>query len=120
MGHPGSVLVMDLDEARQRLLAERERVQSLIDGLDDELSVSEQESSGELAAYDQHNADSGSETFEREKDASIRDSLERERGEIDAALARVDDGTYGVDEETGDPISDERLDALPWARTNVR
>jgi DnaK suppressor protein len=39
--------------------------------------------------------------------------------EIEAALQRLDDGTYGIDEVTGEPIADERLEALPTARTNV-
>ena len=39
--------------------------------------------------------------------------------EIEAALQRLDDGTYGVDEVTGEPIDPERLDALPTARTNI-
>ena len=39
--------------------------------------------------------------------------------EIEAALQRLDDGTFGVDEVTGDPIDPERLEALPTARTNV-
>jgi RNA polymerase-binding transcription factor DksA len=75
--------------------------------------------SSELAGYDQHPADSGSETFEREKDLSILEGLEAELAEIEAALQRVDDGTYGVDEVTGDPIDPARLEAVPTARTNV-
>ena len=111
---------MDLDAARQRLLDERERAQALVAELNDELGVTENDATGELADYDQHDADMGSETFEREKDSSIRSGLEAQLAEIDAALARVDDGTYGIDEETGEPIDAARLDALPWARTNVR
>jgi RNA polymerase-binding transcription factor DksA len=111
---------MDLDVARQRLLAERDRAQALVAELNEELGTTENDSTGELADYDQHNADTGSETFEREKDSSIREGLEYQLDEIDAALARVDAGTYGVDEETGEPIPDDRLDAVPWARTNVR
>jgi RNA polymerase-binding transcription factor DksA len=85
------------------------------EGLDEE----EAAQSGELTHYDQHPADQASETFEREKDLSILERLEDELAEIEAALQRVDDGTYGVDEVTGEPIDPERLDALPAARTNV-
>ena len=38
---------------------------------------------------------------------------------MQAALARVDDGTYGIDEVTGEPIDPDRLDAFPTARTNI-
>ena len=73
----------------------------------------------ELADYDQHPADTASETFEREKDLSILEQLEEELAELEAALARIDDGTYGIDEVTGDAIDPARLEALPTARTNV-
>ena len=57
--------------------------------------------------------------FEREKDLAILEGLEADLAEIEAALQRLDDGTFGVDEVTGDPIDPERLEALPTARTNV-
>jgi RNA polymerase-binding transcription factor DksA len=102
------------------LLAERSRVEGLISEVRDELGVgSESEELSELSNYDQHPADTGTETFEREKDLSILDSLEAELGELEAALQRVDEGTYGIDEVTGDPIAPERLEAVPTARTNV-
>jgi DnaK suppressor protein len=110
---------MDLDDARGRLLAERQRLQALVADLDAELGTSERDQLDALSSYDQHPADMGSETFEREKDGAIRDRLQRELDEVDAALRRVEDGSYGVDEETGEPIADERLEAVPTARTNV-
>jgi RNA polymerase-binding transcription factor DksA len=67
----------------------------------------------------QHQADEGSELFEREKDIAILEQLERELAEIEAALQRLDEGTYGIDEVTGDPIAPERLEAYPIARTNI-
>jgi RNA polymerase-binding transcription factor DksA len=101
-------------------MAERSRVEGLISEVRDELGVgSESEELSELSNYDQHPADTGTETFEREKDLSILDSLEAELGELEAALQRVDEGTYGIDEVTGDPIAPERLEAVPTARTNV-
>jgi RNA polymerase-binding transcription factor DksA len=106
-------------DARQRLESERERVTGLISSLRDEIGTSENDQTGELASYDQHPADQGSETFEREKDLSILEGLEEELAEIEAALQRVDDGTYGIDEVTGKPIDPARLDAIPTARTNV-
>ncbi|MFZ4516369.1 MAG: hypothetical protein ACOYN3_08675 [Acidimicrobiia bacterium] len=107
-------------DARQRLADEQARVEGLIASIRNEMGDgSEQEASSELSGYDQHPADSGSDTFEREKDFSILESLESELAEIEAALRRIDDGTYGVDEVTGEPISPERLEAVPTARTNV-
>jgi RNA polymerase-binding transcription factor DksA len=101
-------------------MAERSRVEGLISEVREELGVgSESEELSELSNYDQHPADTGTETFEREKDLSILDSLEAELGELEAALQRVDEGTYGIDEVTGEPIAPERLEAVPTARTNV-
>jgi RNA polymerase-binding transcription factor DksA len=111
---------MNEDDARARLEAEQRRVQGLIEGVREELGDgSENEQVSELADYDQHPADTGSETFEREKDLSILEQLESDLAEIQAALRRVDEGTYGIDELTGEPIAPERLDAVPTARTNV-
>jgi RNA polymerase-binding transcription factor DksA len=110
----------DASHARERLAHERDRVTDLIAGLRSEgLDQEESDQTGELTHYDQHPADQASETFEREKDLSILERLEAELAEIEAALQRVDDGTYALDEVTGEPIDPERLEALPAARTNV-
>ena len=110
----------DASQARERLVHERERVSDMIAGLRSEgLDQEEADQTGELSHYDQHPADQASETFERAKDLSILEQLESELAEIEAALQRVDDGTYGLDENTGEPVDPERLDALPTARTNI-
>jgi RNA polymerase-binding transcription factor DksA len=108
---------VDNQGARERLQAERTRVEGLVEELKAELGTAESED--ELADYDQHPADTASDTFEREKDLSILDQLEYELAELHAALERVDAGTYGVDEQTGEPIDPARLDAIPTARTNI-
>ncbi len=111
---------MDADRARQQLLAERDRLTGLVASIDAELGTDQVQEADEPTSYDQRPTDEGTETFEREKQTAIRDGLVAEIGEIDAALERVDAGTYGIDEETGDPIDPDRLDALPTARTNIR
>jgi RNA polymerase-binding transcription factor DksA len=111
---------VDSDDTRERLEVEQQRVEGLIEGLKAGLGTAENEDISELADYDQHPADTATETFEREKDLSILEQLENELAELQAALERVDAGTYGIDEETGAPIDDARLDAFPTARTNVR
>jgi RNA polymerase-binding transcription factor DksA len=87
------------------------------DGFDDEgLDVAETDSLGELSALDQHPADIGTETFEREKDLSIIERVEAELADVEHALRRLDEGTYGTCEACGKPIGDARLDAMPAAR----
>ncbi len=106
---------MTPDDARERLLAEQARVEGLIGEFRGELGEPEADDGSELTDP----ADNASDTFEREKDLSILEQLESELAELQAALERVDNGTYGIDEVTGEPIDPARLDALPTARTNV-
>jgi len=115
--HPGPG--PDLAAARERLVREKDRVSSLIRELRTELDAERAADTAELAHVDQHPADDASDVFEREKDLSILESLERELAEIEAAIRRVEEGTYGIDEVTGEPIAPERLEAQPTARTNL-
>jgi RNA polymerase-binding transcription factor DksA len=110
---------MDPEEARKRLEAEKHRVTGLIREVSGELDDEVESGEEELSNYDQHPADSGTDTFEREKDLGILDDLEAELAEIEAAIERIENGTYGVDEVTGAPIDEARLEAIPVARTNV-
>ncbi|RWZ51286.1 transcriptional regulator [Halobacillus fulvus] len=74
-------------------------------------------SSGELSQYDNHPADSGTELYEREKDIALLGHLREELSDIDYSLNQIAQGTYGICEVTGQRISEERLGALPTART---
>jgi RNA polymerase-binding transcription factor DksA len=113
-------MTVDPEQARKRVMDEKARVEGLIHNLKDGLGDGpENDELSELSDYDQHPADTASETFEREKDVSILEQLEEELAELQAALERIDAGTYGIDEVTGKPIAPERLDAVPTARTNV-
>ena len=108
---------MDTDLARQRLADERARLDGVKSTFDDDgLVQTETESVGELSSYDQHQADMGTETFEREKDLSILEQVEAELADVEHALRRLDDGTYGTCEVCGKVIPDERLEAMPAAR----
>jgi RNA polymerase-binding transcription factor DksA len=109
---------MDTDLARQRLADERARLDGVKSTFDDEglTEQSEMDSVGELSSYDQHQADMGTETFEREKDLSILEQVEAELADVEHALRRLDDGTYGTCEVCGKAIPDERLEAMPAAR----
>ncbi len=108
---------MDADAARERLEAEKARVAGLISEQRTDVEEENASEDAELSPYDA--ADSGSDTFEREKDLGLLDDLEVELAEIEAAIARIDAGTYGIDEVTGAPIDPARLEAAPAARTNV-
>lgn len=70
---------------------------------------------GELADYDQHPADQGTETFEQELDATTLAILEAEGKEVETAQQRLEEGTYGVCIVGGEEIPAERLEAIPEA-----
>lgn len=107
---------MEAEQARDLLSQERERLQGIKEELDAVKDESQQDSMEELSSYDQHQADVGTETFDREKDLSILDNIEGELADIEHALERIDAGTYGTCEACGKPIDDDRLEAVPAAR----
>lgn len=106
---------MDSDTARSRLLEERERLSATLANLESDAEA-QKESLQELSVVDEHQGDIGTETFEREKDLSIIESVQASLEDIDAALGRVDSGTYGNCQICHQPIGDERLDAVPATR----
>lgn len=61
-------------------------------------------------------ADSGQSTAEKARVLSIAEGLLETLHEVDAALTRMDDGTFGTCETCGSPIGDDRLEARPFAR----
>ena len=113
---------MEEQKARELIEAERARIQALVREREAEGITSEPEGEqfSELAAHDQHQADLGTETFEREKDFSLLEQLEAELDELDRALRKLDDGTYGTCEACGEQIPAERLEAVPGARFCVK
>jgi DnaK suppressor protein len=104
---------MEAERARQLLQRERERVLRELNELRSDRG------DGELSSVDQHTADSGTELFEEERDRSIIERLEWELAAIERAEQRIDDGTYGLSVESGAPIPDARLEAVPHAERTV-
>jgi RNA polymerase-binding protein DksA len=109
------VSVMDTDRFREALLEERRRVEAAIQNLHDENPGSLAEDAGEETAYDNHLADTATETYDRELDYTLEENSEHVLADIHAALKRIEEGTYGICTNCGKPIAVERLEALPWA-----
>lgn len=107
--------VIDTDRFREALLEERRRVEAALENLHDETSGTLSEDAGEEAAYDNHLGDTATETYDRELEYTLEENSEHLLAEIDAALNRIDEGTYGVCTNCGKQIPEERLEALPWA-----
>jgi len=109
---------LEVAASRSRLEAERDRLSRLIaelesEGLDLE---SEADGLGELALVSQHSADVGSETFERERDLSLLEEFRAELTEVEQAIRRIADATYGVCAGCLAAISADRLAAVPATR----
>jgi RNA polymerase-binding transcription factor DksA len=109
---------MESDDAHERLTEERERLEHVRAGFEAEHlhDESEDESTSELSHLAQHSADVATETFEREKDFSILEQVEAELADVERALRRLDEGTYGTCEACGGAIGDARLEAMPATR----
>jgi RNA polymerase-binding transcription factor DksA len=80
------------------------------------LKRSSKEDSGDLSSYGQHMADAGTDTFDRDFALSLVSNEQEALSEIEAAIQRIKQGTYGVCEITQQPISKERLMAVPFTR----
>ncbi len=74
------------------------------------------ESAEHMPSYSLHLADSGTDNFDRDFALSLLSSDQDALNEINEALKRIENGTYGVCELTGKPIPKTRLEAIPWTR----
>ena len=106
----------DVEIFRTLLIDKRRRVLSALDSMETEALRSEGSESSSMPI---HMADVGSDAYEQDLKLGISAS-ERERiTEIDAALQRIVDGTYGICEISGKAIKKARLRAKPWARWTI-
>ena len=107
---------IDTDHFRSMLLEERERVQKAIANLRDDHPGSLDDEVEEVAATsDNHLGETASATLGREIDYTLGENSEQVLAEIEAALERIDKGTYGTCGKCGREIAPERLEAHPWA-----
>ncbi|SFB70258.1 transcriptional regulator, TraR/DksA family [Nocardioides terrae] len=111
--------IPDPEQARRRLDEERQqtlrRLASLRDDFDAVVAASR-----DTNADDEHDPEGATIAFERSQVDSLLRQGRRHLEEVDAALERVEAGTYGICETCGGPIGEGRLDARPVARTCIR
>ncbi|MHB0912263.1 MAG: TraR/DksA C4-type zinc finger protein [Armatimonadota bacterium] len=103
---------LDTEKYRKLLLSEREEIHREIEQIEARIDDTEQ-AQGELADYDNHPADAGTNTFTKERDLAVRDSWRDHLGRVDEALGKIERGTYGTCDRCGREISKGRLDAMP-------
>jgi DnaK suppressor protein len=95
----------DREQIRARLISERAH---LLEEIEEVIDMPEQMTYGSQAA-------AASQVFEQQRDMAMRERASQHLQAVDAALDRLDDGSFGRCVRCGRPIAPERLDALPWA-----
>lgn len=111
----------DMKAYKERLLALRARLRGDVNQMADAaLKKSRTEANGDLSSMPIHMADIGTDNFEQEFTLSLMQSEGGTLEQIEAALERIEDGTYGECEECGLKIPKQRLNAIPYAAMCVK
>jgi len=103
----------EMAEFKTLLLAKQYEILSNVLSMEDETLRKE---NSNLSNMPIHMADIGTDNFDLENTLNLMESERKILAEIGDALARIEDGTYGICEGSGKPIPKERLLAIPWAR----
>ena len=104
-----------VESQRERLLGLRDELVRIREGVaDDERDLGEAEGDTTLDS-----GDLSQDMFTREMDASIGEQVGRRLGEVDRALRKIEEGTYGLSDDSGEPIPRGRLEAIPEAIRTV-
>ncbi len=105
----------ELNGYRKSLLEEKERLSTALEYLHAENPGAEEEQALELSSLEEHLAEAGSVTLEREIDYSLEEVVQERLAAITKALGRIEQGSFGRCVSCAAPIAAERLAALPWA-----
>lgn len=105
----------ELEELRGRLEAERARLEAELAGLQEQVSAAGEANKEELSGYGSHLADTGTETFEQEKNLALEGNVMALLEETRHALHKMEMGTYGRCDSCGNEIALARLKAFPAA-----
>ena len=110
-----------LDYFKDKLLAERQKVLEEMDELQQSnLKQSISDAAGENSRYSYHLGDVASLSYGREFSMGLAERQQKYLEQIDEALQRIEDGSYGVCKVTGEPIPVERLEEVPVAKYSVK
>lgn len=113
----GGLTAAEIEKLRELLVEKRNEILGNVTTMEDETFKKER---SELSSMPFHMADMGSDNFEQEFALGLMDSERKILAEIDAALGRIEEGTFGICEGNGEPIPKPRLNAIPWARYCVK
>jgi RNA polymerase-binding transcription factor DksA len=107
----------ELDRFKDILRLKRAQVTGDVNDMETEALIGR--GSGSLSKLPQHMADAGSDTYDQTLNLDLAAGQRKLLKEIDDALARIENKTYGICELLGKPISKERLENTPWARYSI-
>jgi DnaK suppressor protein len=101
-----------VESQKRRLIDLRDELRGVRDGLEED----ERELEGQGDDFTETDSgDMSQSIFDREMDASVGEQIDRRLGEVERALQKIEDGTYGVCDDTGETIPRGRLEAVPEA-----
>jgi RNA polymerase-binding protein DksA len=110
-----------LEHFKEKLLEERKRVLEEMDELQQtNLKQSISDASGENSRYSYHLGDVASLSYGREFSMGLAERQQKYLEQVDEALQRIEDGTYGMCKVTGETIAVERLEEVPVAKYSVK
>ena len=108
----------ELDHFKELLLQRRREAKDEIEQMREQVEEAK-EQSGDNSAYGVHMADAGTDAMEREKLHLMIARQQKYIGYLERALERIENKTYGVCRVTGEPISKERLEAVPHTEISI-
>ncbi|MGL6105895.1 TraR/DksA C4-type zinc finger protein [Romboutsia sp.] len=111
---------MDINKYKNELLEQKQKISSLIGEMQDNTvfgnttaHTSEKYTSGELSSYDNHPADMGTEVYMQDMQNSLTIHEKGLLNNIEDALLKIENGTYGICDQCKNKIGEDRLDILP-------
>ena len=111
----------EIDKFKEQLAVQRQKIVSGIDHIErDTLNKSQRDASGDLSGYSFHMADQATDNFDTEFSLDIASNEQKFLNEIDGALERIENGTFGNCEECEKLIPMKRLKAVPYARYCIK
>ena len=101
-----------VEKQRERLEVLRAELARMVEGLEED-QQDRAESEGDMTEND--SGDMSQSLFTREMDATVEQTMEKRLDSVDRALQKIEEGTYGICDDTGEPIPRGRLEAMPEA-----
>jgi DnaK suppressor protein len=111
-----TLTTQQIDHFKKELEMLRQELVSAVEGENENVKRMQEDTTG----YSQHQADEGSEDFDRTISLSVNSKERKVLAQVERALKKIEEGTYGVCDISGEDIPMPRLEAIPYATTTVK